>query len=239
MIRKRSFRRGRLSNQVVSEIEHMVQEEFREPGSRLPVEDELAERFGVSRIVVREAVKILEERGVVEVQAGRGTTTVAPSPDHVKAALLRLFRDRPMPRLEDMELLLELRSVLEETAAGLAAVRAGPEDLERIEAALLKMADESSEAETMSADLSFHMELARASHNPYFEIVVEPLTHVLFLQIQLTNAYNAIGIPLHRDILDQVRAGNAVGARQAVRRLMRYGLCHLREAFKAIEAAKS
>src|SRR5687767_73301 len=80
---KRSFRRGRLSEQVVAEMERAIREEFPEPGTRLPKESELAERFGVSRIVIREAMKILEDRGVVEVRAGRGTLTKAPSSDRV------------------------------------------------------------------------------------------------------------------------------------------------------------
>ena len=112
---KRSFRRGRLSGQVVTELERAIVEEYPEPGTRLPTEDELADRFHVSRIVIREAMKILEDRGVVEVRAGRGTITVAPTPEGVKASLLRLFRDQPIPTLTEMEHMLELREVLEET----------------------------------------------------------------------------------------------------------------------------
>src|SRR6476646_2939398 len=72
-MQKRSFRNGRLSEQVLHEMQRLITEEYPEPGSRLPKETELAERFQVSRIVVREAMKILEDRGVVEVRAGRGT----------------------------------------------------------------------------------------------------------------------------------------------------------------------
>src|SRR5712671_5114794 len=117
MLRKRIFRSGRLSEQVVHEIQRMISEEYPEPGAKLPRESELAERFQVSRIVIREAMKILEDRGVVEVRAGRGTLTVAPSPERVKESLSRLFRGQPMPTAEDMERLLELRQVLEETTA--------------------------------------------------------------------------------------------------------------------------
>ncbi|MGA2201766.1 MAG: GntR family transcriptional regulator [Terriglobales bacterium] len=82
-MRKRSFRHGRLSSQVVLQVENMIAEKFR-PGMLLPTEDELAEQFSVSRIVIREAMKILEDRGVVEVRAGRGTIGVPPSSDRVK-----------------------------------------------------------------------------------------------------------------------------------------------------------
>src|SRR5215475_11173187 len=117
---KRSFRRGRLSEQVVEELERTILEEFPVPGSRLPKESALADRFRVSRIVIREAMKILEDRGVVDVRAGRGTITMAPTPERVKASLFRLFRDQPIPTHSEMERMMELREVLEETVAALA-----------------------------------------------------------------------------------------------------------------------
>ena len=217
---KRSFRRGRLSEQVVSEMERMILEEYREPGLRLPKEAELAERFRVSRIVIREAMKVLEDRGLVEVRAGRGTLTATPTPERVKASLMRLFRDQPLPTLSDMERMLELREVLEETVAALAAVRATPEDLALMNAALSDMAAGITEEETIAADLRFHMAVAKAAHNRFFEMVLDPLTQVYLQQIKLTDSYE-VGLDLHRAIYDQVSKGDPVAARQGVRRLMR------------------
>lgn len=219
-IAKRSFRRGRLSEQVVLAMERMIQEAYPEPGLRLPKESELAERFHVSRIVIREAVKILEDRGLLEVRAGRGTMTTAPTPERVKASLMRLFRDQPVPTLAEMDRMLELREVLEETVASLAAVRATPEDLEQISASLEKMAAGKSVEETIDADLQFHIAVARAAHNRFFEMVIEPLTHVYLRQITLTDSYE-VGVEMHRHIYEQIRKGDPVAARQAVRRLMR------------------
>jgi len=217
---KRSFRRGRLSEQVVAELERAIQEEYPEPGTRLPKEAELADRFHVSRIVIREAMKILEERGAVEVRAGRGTITKAPTPTQVKASLLRLFRDQPIPTLSEMERMMELREVLEESVAGLAAVRATPEDLKQIAAALADMAAPNRTAEeTIEADLRFHMAVAEASHNRFFQMVLEPLTHVFIQQIKLTDSYT-VGVELHRQVFEKITKGDPVGARQAVRRLM-------------------
>src|ERR1700746_2479422 len=135
-MRTRSFRNGRLSEFALHEIQRMITEEYRSPGSRLPKEVELADRFQVSRIVIREAMKILEDRGVVEVRAGRGTLTLTPSPEKAKQVLMRLFQAQHIPALAESEGLLELRQVLEETAAGLAAVRATQEDLDAMAAAL-------------------------------------------------------------------------------------------------------
>jgi DNA-binding FadR family transcriptional regulator len=217
---KRSFKRGRLSEQVVTEMERMIQEEYREPGLRLPKEAELAERFRVSRIVIREAMKVLEDRGMVEIRAGRGTMTAAPTPQQVKASLLRLFRDQPLPTLVEMERMLELREVLEETVAALAAVRATAEDLKLIADALEDMAAGQSVEETIDADLRFHLAVAKAAHNRFFEMVIAPITQVYIQQIKLTDSYT-VGLELHRRIFESIKKGDGIAARQSVRRLMR------------------
>jgi len=217
---KRSFKRGRLSEQVIAELERTILEEYRAPGTRVPKEADLAVRFHVSRIVIREAMKVLEDRGVVEVRAGRGTITVAPNPERVKASLLRLFRDQPIPTLDEMERMMELREVLEETVAALAAVRATPKDLERISGALADMAKTDGTVEqTIEADLRFHLAIATAAHNRYFEMVIDPLTQVFIQQIKLSDSYT-VGVDLHRHVYEKIAKGDPVGARQAVRRLM-------------------
>lgn len=230
---KRTFREGRLSEQAVSAIEAMIAEEFPLPGRRLPKEAELADRFAVSRMVIREAMKILEDRGLVEVRAGRGTCTVSPSPGKVKDSLLRLFRDQPLPAAEEMERLLELRGVLEETAAGLAAVRASNEELETMATALRDMGAASVEDDMVAADLRFHAALWGAARNRYFEIVLEPLMQVFTQQVKLTNSYS-LGIPLHQDVFEAIRKRNPVAARQAVRRMMKATLEDTRNALQSL-----
>jgi DNA-binding FadR family transcriptional regulator len=235
---RRSFKRGRLSEQVVAELERTILEEFPEPRTRLPKEAELADRFHVSRIVIREAMKILEERGVVEVKAGRGTLTVAPTPERVKASLLRLFRDQPIPTVGEMDRMMELREVLEETVAGLAAVRATPKDLERISAALADMADTTKTVEeTIEADLRFHISVAEAAHNRYFEMVIGPLTQVFVQQIKVTDSYT-VGVDLHRHVFEKIVKGDPVGARQAVRRLMQSTRTHVKTALNMLSTGE-
>jgi len=233
-MQRHSFRRGRLSEQLVTELESMILEEYPRPDLPLPKEDELAARFGVSRIVVREAMKILEDRGLVEVRAGRGTRTVARLPEKAKEALGRLFKDQQVPSLADMEAMLELRQVLEEASAELAAVRATPEDLKEIERALEGMSNARPEPETIQADFDFHRTVAKASHNRYLECVLDPLMHVFLEQIKLTNSYS-VGTDLHRHIFEAIRRGNRLAARQAVRRLMRDTRNHIRVAIRALE----
>ena len=218
------------------EIQRLIAEEYPAPCSRLPKEVELADRLQVSRIVIREAMKILEDRGVVEVRAGRGTLTVAPSPNRVKTSLLQLFRDQPMPSIQEMEQLLELRQVLEETAASLAAVRATAQDLEEIEAALEGMRQGGADLrQTISADLRFHRSIMRAAHNPFIEMVLDPLMEVFLQQIKVSNTFNT-GWEAHRNIFAEIRAHNPVGARQAVRRLMKMTLSDSRKALSNMNA---
>jgi GntR family galactonate operon transcriptional repressor len=227
----RSFRNGRLSEQVLQEMQRLIVEEYPAPGSRLPKEAELAEKFQVSRIVIREAMKILEDRGMVEVRAGRGTLTVAPRPDRVKESLLQLFRDQPMPTIEEMESMLELRQVLEETSASLAAVRATKEDLSEIEDALQGMAEDDGDLKhAVEADLRFHRAVMRAAHNSYLELVLDPVMSVFLQQIKLTN-FNT-GLEMHRHIFKEIQTRNPIGARQAVRRLMKSTLHDSRRALK-------
>jgi DNA-binding FadR family transcriptional regulator len=230
-MQKRSFRNGRMSEFVLQEMQRLIVEDYPEPGSKLPKEADLAERFQVSRIVIREAMKILEDRGMVEVRAGRGTMTVAPNPERVKESLLYFFRDQPMPTVEEMELMLELRQVLEETSASLAAVRASKQDLAEIEEALEAMAKKNGKLkQAVEADLRFHRAVMRAAHNPYLELVLDPVMSVFLQQIKLTN-FNK-GLEMHRQVFQEIKARNTIGARQAVRRLMKATLNDSRQALK-------
>jgi GntR family transcriptional repressor for pyruvate dehydrogenase complex len=174
----------------------------------------------VSRVVIREAMKILEERGTVEVRAGRGTRTVAMSPERVKQSLMRLFGEHPRPTSDELSYLLEIRQILEESAAGLAAVRALPENVAEMERALEGMGGGDPAVTPEEADLSFHRAVAKATQNPYFELVLEPLTEVFLRQIRLTASFD-VGVETHREIFEEIRSGNPVGARQATRRMMK------------------
>lgn len=230
-MRKRTFRHGRLSGQVLLQIENMITERF-PLGAHLPTEDELAEQFRVSRIVIREAMKILEDRGVVEVRAGRGTIVVPAKSDRVKSSLYRLIRSSGTPMLQEMLQLLELRGVLEESAAGLAAVRATEADLAEAEAALKSMREGSVAEAVHAADLQFHIAIARASGNRFFEIVLAPLTEVFLKQIQLTDKLNR-GVEYHSEILKAIQRHDPVAARLAVRRLLNFTQKDIRKALSS------
>ena len=162
-------------------------------GSNLPSEVELVERFDVSRGVVRETLRGLEERGVIKVRHGKGAVVLdQPDWDVFDEDVMRAFvesRNRAGLLVE----YLECRKVLELQAASLAAQRAGPEALRELEESFDKLAhisqspsfrDQSSEDDYHDADIGFHRALAAASGNlPLARLVHEVHRSLLPRQI--------------------------------------------------------
>jgi DNA-binding FadR family transcriptional regulator len=108
------------------------------------------------------------------------------------------------------------------------------EDLKEIESALHGMAEENGGLENIiDADLRFHRAVLKAAHNPYLEMVLDPVMSTFLQQIKLSNSFNP-GLDMHRHIFIEIRERNSVGARQAVRRLMKSTLEDSRRALKNI-----
>mgnify|MGYP001014986330 FL=1 len=129
------IKRSSLSDQVADQIQHLIIKGGLKPGDKLPPERELAEQLGVSRTVIREATKTLQERGLVRVLTGSGTYATKVEPELVSQSIglyvrghRHAFRD-----------LLEIRKSLEVGIAGLAAQRANQAHVEQLEAALQEM----------------------------------------------------------------------------------------------------
>jgi DNA-binding FadR family transcriptional regulator len=157
------------------------------PGAAALRETDIAVRFGVSRGVARECVRGLEERGLVSVKPGRGATVTPPDrwavldPD-VVSALVGARRGAT-----NVHAYVECRRVLEVAAVGLAAERAGEEDLavlsdaiERMEAGARRATVNPTAAELFhEADLAFHEALIAATHNAALAAMLAPLWHAL------------------------------------------------------------
>lgn len=162
---------------VVHGIKTMITSGELTPGSRLPIEKDLAARLGVSRGSLREGVRALALMGVVETRQGAGTYVTSLDP----ALLLA-----PMGFMVDLQApassahLQSVRRVLETESAALAAMRITGEELGQIESLLLGLesaragGDVTSEA-AMDVDISFHRVIAHASGNPALEALIEAL----------------------------------------------------------------
>ena len=229
-----SLRRDRLYEQVADQIERLIIEEAFHPNDKLPSERNLAERLGVSRTVIREATRVLNVRGLVEVRAGSGTYVQELSPSSAAAPIgLFLKLQRSANTFQNLN---EIRFTLEVDIAGLAAERVAAKDIAAMEAAIEGMATHVENAEQfVHYDLAFHTALATATYNDLYTILLTPITDLL-LDFRLTayhyDARSSIegGLTHHRLILEQVKARRADSARQAMR-------VHLHQAQSLFEAA--
>jgi len=183
------------------------------PGDFLPPERELVAAFGVGRSSVREALRMLESRGLIE-SRGNGNFAVAALRNPLNQGLhLLLASDEA-----DVGELFEVRRILEGESAALAATRRTQPDLRAMNAAVEEMeAGLGSEESFIEADLRFHLRLAEATRN---RIVVH-LMHAIreLLQRSLASSYHIPGSPeraieLHRLILDAIAEKRPEDARQ-------------------------
>lgn len=155
---------------VVRQIAASIQQGQIGGGERLPTERELSTAFGVSRGVIREAIKVLGALGLVEARQGSGIYVLNTVPTVTRAFTLSVS-----PDAESVQRLFEFRRTLEVESAALAAVRRNDRQLADIVAAsdATARAVEQGEIEAFGAfDNAFHAAVARASGNPYFEVAV-------------------------------------------------------------------
>jgi GntR family transcriptional repressor for pyruvate dehydrogenase complex len=219
-------REAPLSDRVANQIQSLIGARQLKPGDSLPPERELAEVFNVSRTVVREAVKVLKAKGLVEVRRGSGVIVTAVSPEHVRESI-SLFLRMDEGNLEYHHL-AELRRILEIEIAGLAALRACPEDLARMEREYRRMesmrdkisGDEAASEAFAQADVEFHIAIAAATGNPLLPILFSPLVDILISQrLKAIDRPGALeqGMLYHHDILEAIKRGDERGAREAMR----------------------
>ena len=210
-------RASTLSDRVTGQIENLIIENQLQPGDHLPPERELARQFGVSRTVVREAISALVAKSLLETKPGGGTLVRSPTAESV-AQSMSLFLRGGQPEL-DMSKVVEVRRILEVEIAALAAERHTPEDLEAMEAILFEAANGQGRDHFAKTDVAFHAALARATHNELFGLLLDSVADIMFkvryLGFDVPDAI-ARALIYHRAILEQVKAGDAEGARQAM-----------------------
>ncbi len=179
---------------IARRLEQLILDGTLKPGKRIPSERQLAERLGVSRTIMREALKELRGRGLIQTRQGQGSTVVGLVPKlEASSPLVYLFEDHPRTLFD----LLEVRELLEGQAAFLAAERGSDEDLRLITRAFEAMerasADDHDPYEAARLDHAFHHAICEASHNPV-------LTHVLqsLMQLMLTSVLASVNNLYHR-----------------------------------------
>lgn len=162
-----------VTDAAITRIKEMILGGELSPGDRLPPEKELSERLGLSRSSLREAVKALELIRVLDVRRGDGTYVTSLEPHLLTEAMsfvVELHQDSSILEL------LEVRRILEPSAAGLAAQRRSEEQLERLEESVHAVTADTDIQELITHDLLFHSIIAEAAGNAYLGTLLEALS---------------------------------------------------------------
>jgi GntR family transcriptional regulator, transcriptional repressor for pyruvate dehydrogenase complex len=211
-------RTSRLYEQIVQQIEDSVLNGSLKPGDQLPAERELAQRLGVSRTAVREAVKALREKGLVEAYSGRGTFITDGTSQAARQSFDLMVK---VGQQEGVPHLAELRLILEPGIAALAAARVEEEHLAAMREAVAVMErSQKDPAAYIEADLDFHLALAEAVANPLILSLIDSI--VGLLREQRIRIFNVEGGPQrgqvhHKRILEAVERRDPEMARGAMR----------------------
>jgi GntR family transcriptional regulator, transcriptional repressor for pyruvate dehydrogenase complex len=201
-----------LAEQVSEQIAKSIIDNNMVAGDKLPSERELSEGFGVSRPVVREALRGLAARGMVTVRSGVGASVASADASLVTDAFRSFLRGS-----EELEYshVHEVRLMLELQIAKIACENATDDDIRRLEAIHARMAGDPTTDDAAAADVEFHGMIAKATHNPLYAIILDSLRDVLFQVRQ-----SALHVPgrahrgfeYHGEILDAIRRRDADAA---------------------------
>jgi DNA-binding FadR family transcriptional regulator len=210
-----------LSEQVAQRIGEKVLNGSYAPGETLPDEPSLTVLFGVSRTVIREAVKMLVSKGMLEVRPRTGTRVTLP--ENWQLLDRDVLHWHQSIQVEDHRLtqLMELRQSIEPDAAMYAASRRTPEDVAALRRALDMMAASvDKNSEYVVADAHFHSAVLRSAHNQYLDALESAIFAGLLLSIRVTNPnakQNATSVPLHTNIADAIIAQDPSAAYSAMK----------------------
>jgi GntR family transcriptional repressor for pyruvate dehydrogenase complex len=207
----------RLYEQIVQQIQDSIVKGDLKGGAQLPAERDLAQQFGVSRTAVREAMKTLREKGLVEAYPGRGTFVTNGTARSMRQTLDRVVRSGPS---EGAVHLVEVREILEPEIAALAAQRADEEARTAMRESIDVMDAARLDPEAfIEGDLDFHLVLAEAAGNPLILSLIDSI--VGLLREQRMRTYYIEGGPErgqyhHKRILDAIEHRDPQGARNAM-----------------------
>jgi GntR family transcriptional regulator, transcriptional repressor for pyruvate dehydrogenase complex len=212
-----TLRRQTLHEQIADAIQEMIASQQLQRGSQLPSERKLAEMLGVNRATVREAIRLLEQRGLVEMRVGSGTYVFEVlSPTLVADSIARLFTFGDGSHEE----LLTLREILEPEVAALAAQNAKPEDLVRLRELVGTMERTFYQPPGYAKnDMAFHEALTVATGNSLIIAVAAGLhkVNLAWMERQHEVAQYEDGCLSHRKIYEAIVAHDPERAREAMR----------------------
>lgn len=210
-------RQPRMSSVLAEHLQDLILSQRLEPGDRLPTEGELVAQYGVSRSVVREAGRILDDRGLVDIRPGRGMVVAKPDGSQLAAQYAILLQMNEA----SFEQLMQTRMIVESELAALAATHRTEEDLEEMRRTLERARSNASDFELfLRDDLHFHELISSASGNPFFALFIDPVNVCLRNLYTDSKRYltgSLLTYEEHRAIFEAVSAQDVTAAREASR----------------------
>ena len=209
-----------LAEQVEDEIYHYILDTPLEPGTKLPNEFELGEKFGVGRSTVREAVKLLSSKGIVEVRRGSGTYVVTTAKGLSDPLNLRSVQDKNALALD----LVNVRLLLEPGMAEMAALNASDEDIERIQRLCDRVESKIHSGDLyIEDDIAFHTCIAESSKNMVVEQLIPIIDTAVMMFVNVTHQrLTKETVMTHRAIVDAISDRDPIGAKTAMMMHMTY-----------------
>ena len=209
-----SIKAKSLVEQIIDGITEAIIDGRLKPGDRLPTENELAESFQVGKSSIREATKILQALGIVEVRRGEGTFVGGPTNGNTLNPALYQMMLEPEP----IDKLMEMRLIFEPEYSVLAMRRATDEDKVSIKEAKERYEQLVREGKQRGRDdIAFHRSILKATHTPYIIRIGEMILQILLQSIDkgCTSAPE-ISMRDHERIFDAFIEGDEGALRQAV-----------------------
>ncbi|SOC49502.1 transcriptional regulator, GntR family [Blastococcus aggregatus] len=196
---------GRISQAIVHQVRALIRSGELGIGARLPSERELCERFEVSRVTVREALRVLEAGGLIDIRVGArgGAFVTAPTTRRIGEGITDLLSLSALSAVE----VTEAREVFELGVVPLVCARATEEELDEL-VELCNEAERARDAGTYTVTMSFdfHLQIAAAAHNPALVMLMRSLREPVLMSLREAQHEGRQGVAEHRTFVEAVRA---------------------------------
>ncbi|HEV2687146.1 MAG TPA: FadR/GntR family transcriptional regulator [Bryobacteraceae bacterium] len=235
-----SLKRRRVCESVADQIRQAIFDGRIEPGHKLPPEREMARQFQTSRVALREALRALEQEGMINIKRGFGGGAFVADFDGALRALTESLNTVVKLGQAKSGHLTEVRTILEPEMTRLATLRASEEDLAAMEAVVQAQEQELRSGElTRKRDMEFHRLVASASKNPVLTIVVGAIDDSIrdpILRSKLTYDMRARVVGYHRSVFEAIRKRDAEEAYRIMKEHVVAVQNHLRESEEQAES---
>lgn len=216
-----SARKRNLFSHVVEEIGGRIVRGDLKPGDPFPNEADLGREFRASRSVIREAVKSLAAKGLLESRTRTGIKVLPPSRWNLLDLEVLGWRYSSMPPRQFFRELFEIRRMIEPEAAALAAERASEEEIAGIEKAYAAMESaENTSEEAIMSDLSFHRQILSAGHNDLLLQMGNLIGVGLLVSYGISTEPFRVFLVRHKEVLAAIKKRRPDAARKAMDRLL-------------------